>query len=109
MILTHAHDTGKNLPAYNLTPNQELFVWEPVGCSACGNLGYHKQIGIFEAIYTDEAIEKIIPTNPSEREIKRVAEKQGIFDMREDGVVKILTGMTSIEEIQTVVDLEEEL
>jgi type IV pilus assembly protein PilB len=108
-ILKHAHETGKNLPAYNLTPDQELFIWEPVGCSKCGNIGYHKQIGIFEAIYTNEEIEKIIPQNPSEREIKRVAEKQGIFDMREDGVVKILTGITSMEEVQTVVDLEEEL
>jgi hypothetical protein len=52
-----------------------------------------------------EAIEKIIPEVPSERDIIRAALPQGIFDMREDGVIKILKGLTSVEEVSSVVDL----
>ena len=49
-----------------------------------------------------------MPENPSEREIKKVASTQGILSMRQDGLIKILNGVTSFEEVQSVVDLSEE-
>jgi type II secretory ATPase GspE/PulE/Tfp pilus assembly ATPase PilB-like protein len=107
-ILKGAADAGKNLAAYNLTPDQPIKLYTAPGCDKCHKTGFKGRMGIFEAIKTDEAIEKIIPTNPSEREIKKVANKQGIFNMQEDGVVKIIAGITSIEEVQSVVDLTEE-
>lgn len=107
-ILKGAADAGKNIAAYNLTADMPIKLYAAVGCPACNKTGYKGRMGIFEAIKTDEAIEKIIPTNPSEREIKKVANQQGIFNMQEDGVVKILSGITSIEEVQSVVDLTEE-
>ena len=55
-----------------------------------------------------KAIEKIIPDNPSEREIKRVAKGQGLLSMRQDGIIKIMSGVTSLEEVASVVDLNEE-
>jgi type II secretory ATPase GspE/PulE/Tfp pilus assembly ATPase PilB-like protein len=45
--------------------------------------------------------------NPSEKEIEVVAKKQGLLDMKEDGVVKILKGITSISELGRVIDLTE--
>jgi len=108
-ILKLAEANGKNLAAYNLTADQPIKLWSAPGCLACNNTGFKGRMGLFEAIKTDEEIEKIIPTNPSEREIKRVAAKQGIFNMQEDGTVKILSGITSIEEVQSVVDLNEDL
>ena len=107
-ILKGAADHGKNLAEYNLSSDMPVKLWTAPGCPACNNTGFKGRIGIFEAIRTDEAIEKIIPNNPSEREIKRAAEGQGIFTMREDGIVKILSGITSIEELRSVVDLIEE-
>jgi type II secretory ATPase GspE/PulE/Tfp pilus assembly ATPase PilB-like protein len=107
-ILKGAADAGKNIDGYHLTPDMPFKLFKAVGCKECNNTGYKGRMGIFEAIKTDEAIEKIIPTNPSEREIKKVANTQGIFNMQEDGVVKILSGITSIEEVQSVVDLREE-
>ena len=107
-ILKGAGDNGKNLAAYNLTVDMPIKLFTAPGCKECNMTGFKGRMGIFEAIMTDEAIEKIIPTNPSEREIKRVAAKQGIFNMQEDGVVKVLSGITSIEEVQSVVDLTEE-
>ena len=107
-ILKGAGDAGKNLEAYSLKADQDIHLYTAPGCPACSGTGFKGRMGIFEAILTDEEIEKIIPTNPSEREIKKVANKQGIFNMQEDGVVKILSGITSIEEVQSVVDLAEE-
>ena len=107
-ILQRAHDAGKNIEAYNLTVDTPIKLFTAPGCPACNKTGFKGRMGIFEAIKRDEAIEQIIPTNPSEREIKKVANKQGIFNMQEDGMVKILSGITSIEEVQSVVDLAEE-
>ncbi len=108
LVMDSIKAEGKNLSSYNINPDASLKVFAPVGCEKCNSIGYTGRIGIFEAIKTDETIEKIIPENPSEREIKKVARTQGILSMRQDGIVKILNGITSFEEVQSVVDLYEE-
>lgn len=108
LILDSITEEGKDLGKYNINPNDAYKLFSPVGCDKCNMTGYKGRIGIFEAIRTDEAIEKIIPENPSEREIKKVAKTQGIFSMRQDGVVKILNGVTSMEEVESVVALNED-
>ena len=108
LIMDGIKEENKSLSNYNINPNAPIKLFSPVGCEKCNMSGYSGRIGIFEAIKTDEAIEKIMPQNPSEREIKRVARIQGILSMRQDGVVKILNGITSFEEVLSVVDLLEE-
>jgi type IV pilus assembly protein PilB len=108
IVLEKMQENGKDLKKYNLDMNMSLKLYEAGGCEECNNTGYKGRIGIFEAIKTDENIERIMPNNPSEREIKQIANKQGILSMREDGVVKILNGITSFEEVLSVVDLNEE-
>jgi len=107
-ILEGMKEEGKDLTKYNIKNEASFKIFSAVGCEKCNNIGYTGRIGIFEAIKTDEAIEKIMPENPSEREIKKVASAQGILSMRQDGVIKILNGITSIVEVQSVVDLNEE-
>lgn len=99
---------GKKVASYNINENPPFKLFTAPGCEKCNLTGFKGRIGIFEAIRTDEAIEKIMPENPSEREIKKVASAQGILSMRQDGLVKILSGITSYEEVQSVVDLKEE-
>jgi type II secretory ATPase GspE/PulE/Tfp pilus assembly ATPase PilB-like protein len=108
LVLDTIKDEGKSLTNYKINPDAPLKIFEAVGCDKCNKIGYKGRMGIFEAIKTDEAIEKIIPENPSEHEIKKVARSQGILSMRQDGIVKILNGITSISEVQSVVDLNEE-
>lgn len=107
-VLESIKNEGKDLKNYHIDPNAPMKIFVKVGCDKCNMTGYKGRIGIFEAIKTDEAIEKIITENPSEREIKKVARTQGILSMRQDGIVKVLNGITSIEEVQSVVDLNEE-
>jgi type II secretory ATPase GspE/PulE/Tfp pilus assembly ATPase PilB-like protein len=107
-IIKSIKDEGKDIAKYNIPDKTSFKIFEAVGCEACNTTGYSGRIGIFEAIKTDESIEKIIPDNPSEREIKKVAKTQGILSMRQDGIIKILSGVTSLEEVANVVDLNEE-
>lgn len=107
-VLKKALEEGKHLDKYGVSPDQDIVLYEAVGCEACNFLGYKGRLGIYEAILSDEAIEKIIITNPSEREIKIAAQHQGILDMKEDGVVKVVKGITTLEEVESVVDFEED-
>ncbi len=77
------------------------------GCEACGNMGYKGRVGLFEAIVMDAKIEDIIEMSPSEREIKKVAMEQGFFSMAQDGVIKVLEGVTSLDEVTRVIDLSD--
>jgi type II secretory ATPase GspE/PulE/Tfp pilus assembly ATPase PilB-like protein len=80
-------------------------IFEPVGCSECNNLGYKGRTGIYEAILIDKAIEDAVIKNPSERDIREAAKPQKLLTLSQDGILKILTGVTSIEELSRVVDL----
>lgn len=81
-------------------------LFEPSGCPACNNIGYKGRIGIFEAIHMDESVAKVIKENLGEREIAKAAEPQGIYNMKQDGIIKVLNGVTSLEELERVIDLE---
>lgn len=84
---------------------QREHTWAPVGCPECNSLGYKGRIGIFEAVLVDSEIEKAVITNPSERDIREAARKQKLLTLVEDGVIKVLAGVTSLEELDRVMDL----
>lgn len=80
-------------------------VYESVGCQECNFTGFKGRTGIYEAILTDEKIEALVKENPSEREVEKEARDQGILNMKQDGVIKILQGLTSLSELRRVIDL----
>lgn len=91
----------------SLLPKEVGSIWEPVGCDKCNQTGYKGRIGIYEAILSDEKIESAVEMNPSEREIWQAAKGQGILTMKQDGVLKILQGITSLPELERVIALED--
>lgn len=99
--------SGASIPdQYNkLLPPQH--VWEPVGCDKCSRLGYRGRIGIFEAIFMNEEIEQLIRRNPTEREMEKAIKHQDTLNMKQDGVLKVLEGITSLAEVRRVVSLDE--
>ena len=105
--LERAEKLGKNLSEYGVTAKQKIELYTAPGCPACNGIGYKGRIGVFEAILADEALQNIMPMNPSEKEIKEIADKQGILNMVEDGLIKCMTGVTSVEELKKVVDIYE--
>ncbi len=105
--LARAEKLGKDLTEYGVDSKQKYDLYTAPGCPACNGIGYKGRIGVFEAIMADVAIQNIMPMNPSEKEIKDISETQGILNMVEDGLIKCITGITSIEELKKVVDIYE--
>lgn len=105
--LERAERLGKNLKEYGVSANQKFELWTAPGCEVCNGLGYKGRIGVFEAILSTVELQNLMPMNPSEKEIKEISEKQGILNMVEDGLIKCITGVTSIEELKKVVDIYE--
>ncbi|MFA6601717.1 MAG: GspE/PulE family protein [Candidatus Paceibacterota bacterium] len=89
----------------SLIPENRNSIWQAVGCPKCNLTGYKGRIGIYEAILTDAKIENAVEMNPSEREVWAATKGQGIPTMKQDGVLKILQGITSIEELERVISL----
>lgn len=81
-------------------------VFDPVGCDYCHQTGYRGRIGVFEAIRMDSNIESVVINNPSERDIEKAAKNQGIPNMKQDCVLKVLEGITSYKEISGIVSLQ---
>ncbi len=104
-ILGNMKTSGKEESMLGFVPEVSYKIYHPVGCLHCNGTGYDDRIGIFEAITMNPEIEKLLITNPSEREIREAAKNQGIPSLREDAILKVLQGITSMEEVSRVVDL----
>jgi type IV pilus assembly protein PilB len=80
-------------------------IYKAKGCKRCNNTGYAGRIGIFEILEMTPALEElIISKEASETKISLEAERQGMITMRQDGVIKVLNGLTSFEEILRVAE-----
>jgi len=98
----------KNIPHADELPENKDKMWVPVGCPKCGGIGYKGRIGIVEVILMDRQIEDIVRTSSSEHEIWKAAKHQNIRRMAQDGAVKILKGVTSLEELASTVNVKDE-
>ena len=83
-----------------LTPESKIP--EAIGCRDCNFTGYHGRIGIFEAFLVDDEMEKFILTSPSIAALREKAIKKGMITMYQDGLMKVLEGITTIEEVERV-------
>lgn len=90
--------------SYNPSQSYTIYEANPAGCDRC-NFGYKGRIGIFEAIIMNRKIEDIASISGGERDVADAAIDQRIPTMREDGIQKLLDGITSFEELEEVVDL----
>ena len=82
-----------------------LILFKSVGCAACGNTGFKGRASVFEAVIIDNAVEEVVIRDPREHLILEAAKGQRIPTMAQDGVTKVLSGMTSLDELERVVDL----
>lgn len=79
-----------------------LKLYKPAGCEQCKNEGYHGRSGIFEVLEVNEGIEKLIAQKATSEELEKKAKENGMLTMLEDGFVKAILGITSVEEILRV-------
>jgi len=81
-------------------PAQPEYMYEAQGCEQCNFKGYRGRNGIFEVLPMTEEIADIILKNPVENLILKAAQKQGMLTMAQEGVIKVLSGETTIDEIE---------
>src|SRR5207249_8245283 len=69
------------------------------GCSTCNNTGYKGRTGLYEVMEVDEEIKDLILVGASAVELKKKAIERGMFTLRRSGLIKVATGMTTLEEV----------
>lgn len=89
-----------------LLPND--FSWDKArlcagrGCDKCSDTGYQGRLGIYELLVMDEEVRQAILTSPNSSAIKKASHKQGTTTMIEDGILKVINGLTTFEEVARV-------
>jgi len=100
----------KNIPAkemesYGINPAEEVKFYHGAGCDACNGTGLKGRVAIYEAVPVTEDIKNIIiEKRGSEDLIKKERDRMGVLTIEQDGVLKILKGLTIIEEVERVTE-----
>ncbi|MBU1887706.1 MAG: Flp pilus assembly complex ATPase component TadA [Candidatus Omnitrophica bacterium] len=81
---------------------KKITFYRPKGCEQCLNTGYSGRVGISEILSMSQSIKEMVLKKAREHEIKDQARKEGMRMLREDGMIKVLQGITSLEEILRV-------
>ena len=90
---------------YGVDLSKELKFYEGKGCEACSNMGYKGRIAIFEVLESNESIQQIISEGENmEPRIRKEAEKQGMITLKQDGLLKVLKGLTSLSEVERITE-----
>lgn len=86
-----------------------FYTYQPEGCKKCNRIGYSGRIGVFEVLIMTKEFSDIILREPSEIAITKEAERQGMITMKQDGILKVLEGITTLEEVLRVAEESEVL
>ncbi|MDX9892839.1 MAG: ATPase, T2SS/T4P/T4SS family [Patescibacteria group bacterium] len=78
---------------------KDIRIYHGKGCQVCNGTGYQSRVGIFEVLVISEAIRDLIMQRTNADEIKQKAIEEGMSTMIEDGIKKVLAGVTTIEEV----------
>ena len=82
---------------------KDISLYRANSCTRCNTTGYKGRVGIYEIMPVTEAIERLIVERKSADEIGRVARAEGMCSLRDDGIQRVLEGLTSVEEISRVI------
>lgn len=81
-----------------------ISVYQAVGCQKCSKEGYSGRTGVYEVLTMTDELAELILKEPSEAKIAEEAKRQGMVTMKQDGILKVLEGVTTIEEILRVAE-----
>jgi type II secretory ATPase GspE/PulE/Tfp pilus assembly ATPase PilB-like protein len=84
---------------FDSTRNDSSTIMGPVGCDKCRNNGFRGRIGLFELFQIDDEVRHMINENLTSSQLRRRARELGMRTLREDGIRKVLAGLTSPEEV----------
>ncbi len=95
---------GEWLPK-NFKDGAPMQLFRGKGCEECGNTGYYGRVAIFEVLKITSALNKMILQEASSKDIVEQARKEGLIIMKQDGYLKVLDGLTTLEEVIRIADV----
>ena len=93
----------------NLSANVEATLYQPIGCKACEQRGYKGRMALMEICRIDESLQELIAHRATTYDIKKHVKNTGFQNLVQDGVRRVLGGITSLEEVSRIVDLTSHL
>lgn len=98
----------EKLPArIDRKPYAKISLFEAVGCKECNDLGYKGRRGIFEFFKGGPDLETLVLKETSQVSLRKLAAEQGMVTMQEDGILKAIAGITTLEEVESATGLIE--
>jgi len=88
---------------------KNIQIFEPVGCPKCNGFGYKGRIAIYELLLVGPEMEDLITSQAGEPKIQKFALEQGMITMQQDGILKVISGITTFEEVEGITGPIEEL
>ena len=88
---------GRFFPA-----TQEIKIFRGKGCNECGGSGYLGRVGIFEVLPVTQKISSLILEHPESTAVEKEAVLEGMITMKQDGYLKVLQGISTVEEVLRV-------
>ncbi len=89
---------------YSIEVPKDFYIYEPGQCKKCDTKGFSGRVGIFEVLAMTDQLEEMILQKTSESAIFQQARNQGMITMKQDGILKVLEGKTTIEEVLRVAE-----
>ena len=80
-------------------------IFQPVGCHSCNGKGYRGRMALIELLRMDNELDEMVASNAGLHEIRKAAMERGYHPLAEDGIRRVLEGITSLAEVSRVVDL----
>ncbi len=79
-------------------------VWAPKGCDKCRSTGYSGRVGLYEILSVDDQLRDVVARNPNVSEFRRMCIDRGMVTLRQDGMKKVMEGLTTVQEVLRVAD-----
>lgn len=86
-------------------PPSTLFKPKSGGCDQCGGAGYKGRVAVAEILLFDDDLDEIVARGGTKHELKQVAVQKGFKSMKDDGILKIIEGVTTLDALSKVVDI----
>ncbi|SLM30197.1 hypothetical protein MTBBW1_2130092 [Desulfamplus magnetovallimortis] len=77
-------------------------IYEPAGCSECGQTGYQGWIGIHEIMVVDDLVKQKVRENPSVDILEQLTTNSNMYSIKQDGILKLFSGLVDLSEMQRV-------
>ncbi len=102
-IKKYLKDVINSMPDYakkEIKDWEDLSIYQAKGCEFCNYKGYTGRIGLYEVLPITKEIAEVILKEPTDVQILKTAQKQGMLTMEQEGVIKVLSGETTVEEVE---------